>query len=130
MRGKPKFEVGDELVGPVRAITTQRIEWYDSAMLSAATDVLTIPASVLTRKDRDGSYMVPVWNEGAKASQPKKVTVGLNNNVVAEVTSGLEEGDLIVVSSAAAGGGATAAAGGGPPGAFLGGGGFGGPPRF
>jgi acyl dehydratase len=31
---------GDELVGPVRAITPTRIEWYDSAMLSAATGEL------------------------------------------------------------------------------------------
>ena len=34
------YRVGDELVGPVRVITPQRIEWYDSAMLSAATDEL------------------------------------------------------------------------------------------
>ena len=34
------FNVGDELHGPVRAITPQRIEWYDSGMLSAATDEL------------------------------------------------------------------------------------------
>ena len=40
MSAKPVFGVGDELVGPVRAITPQRIEWYDSAMLSAATDEL------------------------------------------------------------------------------------------
>jgi 3-hydroxybutyryl-CoA dehydratase len=40
MSGNPSFNVGDELVGPVRAITAQRIEWYDSAMLSAATNEL------------------------------------------------------------------------------------------
>ena len=40
MQGKQSFQVGDELVGPVRAITAQRIEWYDSAMLSAATNEL------------------------------------------------------------------------------------------
>ena len=40
MSDHPRFNVGDELVGPVRAITPQRIEWYDSAMLSAATDEL------------------------------------------------------------------------------------------
>ena len=40
MSGKTTFGVGDALAGPVRAITTQRIEWYDSAMLSAATDEL------------------------------------------------------------------------------------------
>jgi 3-hydroxybutyryl-CoA dehydratase len=40
MGGKPSFNVGDDLVGPVRVITAQRIEWYDSAMLSAATNEL------------------------------------------------------------------------------------------
>ena len=34
------MKIEDELRGPVRAITAQRIEWYDSAMLSAATDEL------------------------------------------------------------------------------------------
>jgi acyl dehydratase len=34
------LKAGDELYGPVRAITPPRIEWYDSAMLSAATDEL------------------------------------------------------------------------------------------
>ena len=40
MSAGPTFEVGDFLAGRVRAITRQRIEWYDSAMLSAATDEL------------------------------------------------------------------------------------------
>jgi 3-hydroxybutyryl-CoA dehydratase len=40
MSGKPNFKAGDDLVGPVRVITPQRIEWYDSAMLSAATNEL------------------------------------------------------------------------------------------
>jgi hypothetical protein len=40
MTGKPAYAAGDELHGPVRAITPTRIEWYDSAMLSAATDEL------------------------------------------------------------------------------------------
>jgi 3-hydroxybutyryl-CoA dehydratase len=37
---RPRFDVGDDLRGPVRVITPQRIEWYDSGMLSAATDEL------------------------------------------------------------------------------------------
>jgi acyl dehydratase len=37
---KPSYKAGDEIKGPVRAITPTRIEWYDSAMLSAATDEL------------------------------------------------------------------------------------------
>jgi 3-hydroxybutyryl-CoA dehydratase len=34
------YKVGDEIEGPVRTITPTRIEWYDSAMLSAATNEL------------------------------------------------------------------------------------------
>ena len=40
MTGKPTYAVGDDLHGSVRTITPTRIEWYDSAMLSAATDEL------------------------------------------------------------------------------------------
>jgi acyl dehydratase len=40
MSAKPSFRVGDELRGPVRCITPERIQWYDSAMLSAATNEL------------------------------------------------------------------------------------------
>jgi 3-hydroxybutyryl-CoA dehydratase len=40
MAMKRKFNVGDVLLGPVRGITSQRIEWYDSAMLSACTNEL------------------------------------------------------------------------------------------
>jgi hypothetical protein len=35
-----RLKVGDELRGPVRGITAERIQWYDSAMLSAATNEL------------------------------------------------------------------------------------------
>lgn len=34
------LSVGSDLLGPVRVITPERIEWYDSAMLSAATGEL------------------------------------------------------------------------------------------
>lgn len=40
MKAGPVFKVGDEIAGPIRTITPQRIEWYDSAMLSAATNEL------------------------------------------------------------------------------------------
>jgi acyl dehydratase len=35
-----QYSVGDELKGPVRKVTVERIEWYDSAMLSAAAGEL------------------------------------------------------------------------------------------
>lgn len=34
------YEVGTELTGPVKVVTRERIEWYDSAMLSAAKNEL------------------------------------------------------------------------------------------
>lgn len=40
MAAKPNYKVGDEITGPIRVITPERIEWYDSAMLSAATNEL------------------------------------------------------------------------------------------
>ncbi|HYM71330.1 MAG TPA: MaoC family dehydratase [bacterium] len=35
-----ELTVGAEIAGPVRVMTAERIEWYDSAMLSAAKDEL------------------------------------------------------------------------------------------
>ena len=40
MGNNKKFEVGDEIIGPVRGISSQRVEWYDSAMLSAVVGEL------------------------------------------------------------------------------------------
>lgn len=73
-------------------------------VLQAADDVLTLPASVLTTKDQQGDYLVEVWSTQKQAAEPRRITVGLNNNVTAEVTSGLDEGDLVVSSVAAASG--------------------------
>ena len=35
-----RLAVGSEIAGPVRTVTPERIEWYDSAMLSAAVGEL------------------------------------------------------------------------------------------
>ena len=40
MSQQRKYAVGDTIEGPVRMITPERIEWYDSAMLSAASGQL------------------------------------------------------------------------------------------
>ena len=94
-------------------------------VLKSADNVLTVPASVLTRKGPDGSYMLPVWDQQKDAIEPKKITIGLNNNVTTEVVAGLEEGDLVINTTAAAatttrtgnaqGGNRNILAGGGPP---------------
>jgi 3-hydroxybutyryl-CoA dehydratase len=38
--GAQQLAVGAEIAGPVRMVTAERIEWYDSAMLSAASGEL------------------------------------------------------------------------------------------
>jgi macrolide-specific efflux system membrane fusion protein len=80
-------------------------------VLQSADDVLTLPASVLTQKNRDAGYTVEVWNPQQEAIEPRVIKVGLNNKVTAEVTDGLSEGDLVVsgtaTSAAAAGGSGT-----------------------
>jgi 3-hydroxybutyryl-CoA dehydratase len=36
MRPAPEFSIGAEIAGPIKAVTAERIEWYDSGMLSTA----------------------------------------------------------------------------------------------
>ncbi len=96
-------------------------------VLQSANDVLTVPASVLSRKDREGNYTVSVWSPQQEAAEPRRITVGLNNKITAEVTDGLNEGDLVV--SGTVSGGAGSASGGGTRNLLSGGGrGAGGPP--
>ena len=52
-------------------------------------------------------YSVVIWDPNAKTAEPKRVEVGLNNNVSAEVKSGLAEGDLVVTASTSSTSGAT-----------------------
>ncbi len=98
-------------------------------VLKSADDVLTVPASALGRKGRDGTYTLQVWNQQNEATEPRKVSIGLNNNVTAEVLEGLKEGDLVVNATAAApaarsgngqGANRNILAGGGPPGGGFG----------
>jgi macrolide-specific efflux system membrane fusion protein len=93
-------------------------------VLNAVNNVLTVPASLLTARARDGSYMLQVWDQQAETVEPRKVQIGLNNKITAEVTDGLAEGDLVV--NAAATGGTTGGASGGGRGAGR----FGGGPMF
>lgn len=81
-------------------------------VLNAVDNVLTVPASLLTGRAKDGSYTLVVWNPEAETSERRKVQIGLNNKVTAEVTGGLEEGELVVDASRAAGTTATGSGGG------------------
>lgn len=69
--------------------------------LAGAQDVLTLPAAALGARGEDGTYTVQV-QDGADFV-PRQVQVGLNDNVTAEILSGVKEGDRILASGAAAG---------------------------
>jgi len=99
-----------------------------TVVLNSADNVLTVPASLLTRKAKDGGYMLRVWNQKTEAEETRKVTIGLNNKVTAEVVAGLDEGDLVIEPRAAGATGTTGGTGGnrnfgGASGGLLGGGG-------
>lgn len=78
----------------------QQLRTYMTAeihiVIGSAKDVLTIPSSALGRRDKDGQYTVSVKGPDGKTT-PRTITVGLNNKIVAEVTSGLNEGDEVVI---------------------------------
>lgn len=95
-------------------------------VLDAVDNVLTVPSTALTRSGRN-EYALKVWNATTASSEERRVEVGLNNNVVAEIKSGVTEGEAVVIPTATASGGNAAGgnAGGGAR-VFFGGGG--GPP--
>ncbi|MFS8113036.1 efflux RND transporter periplasmic adaptor subunit [Rhizobium jaguaris] len=80
-----------------------RFRTYMSAevhiVLGAAKGVLIIPSSALGSKAVDGSYRVQVVAADGKQTA-RKITIGLNNNVTAEVRSGLSEGERVVIGEA------------------------------
>ena len=98
-------------------------------VLDQAKDVLVVPSSVLTKAGKQG-YSVVVWDQNTKKAEPKQIEVGLNNNVSAEVKSGLAEGDQVVTTSASTASGTASSTRSGQASAnrsLLGGGG---PPPF
>jgi len=71
-----------------------------SIVRAQAKDALIIPSSALGQRSREG-YTVRVLDAQGQP-QPRTVRVGINNNVNAEVTEGLAEGDQVVVAESAA----------------------------
>ncbi|ATG48613.1 efflux transporter periplasmic adaptor subunit [Celeribacter ethanolicus] len=70
-----------------------------SIVLDEAVDVLTVPSSALSG-GADGRYTVEIYDAADNTRQARPVEVGLNNKVIAEITSGLNEGDLVVTGAA------------------------------
>jgi len=84
-----------------------------TVVLSQVKAALAIPANALGAAGKNGRYAVRVLQPDGSVQQ-RQVSIGLNNNVHAQVLSGLREGEQVVVGEASA----TAASGSshnGPP---------------
>jgi macrolide-specific efflux system membrane fusion protein len=66
-----------------------------SIELGDAHNALAIPSSALRNKGADGRYTIRVLRVGG-ALETKKVRVGLDNFVQAEILEGLSEGDVVI----------------------------------
>ena len=66
-----------------------------------AKGAVTIPAAALGARSRDGNYTVRVVDAAGNAT-PRQVKVGLNNNVSAQITEGLADGEKVVLGDASA----------------------------
>ena len=71
-------------------------------VLGSAKHVLTIPSAALTATGVPGRYTVRVMEAPGKPPVTRQVRVGINNNVSAQVLSGLNAGDQVVVGEGAA----------------------------
>ncbi len=81
--------------GKLRALMTAQV----SIVLARKQNVLRIPSAALGAKGKDGTYAVRV--QGADGQiETRKAKVGLNNNVTAEVVSGLKLGEKVIVGEA------------------------------
>jgi macrolide-specific efflux system membrane fusion protein len=69
-------------------------------VLAEVEDALTLPSGLVTRKDSHGNTVVPVYDPASQQIQPRRIEVGLNNNVMAEIRSGLSEGEQVVSGGA------------------------------
>lgn len=85
--------------GRLRTYMTAQV----NIVLGRARDVLTMPAAALGPRDGDGLNSVRVLEPGGQVAR-RKVRIGLNDKVTAEVLEGLSEGDAVVTGQAAEGG--------------------------
>lgn len=66
-----------------------------SVVLSQAKQALCIPVSSLRNKEKNGYYTVKVLRNAA--AENRKIRVGINNNVNAQVLDGLQEGEKVII---------------------------------
>jgi len=84
--------------GQLRTYMTTQVH----IVLGEAKGVLTVPASALGPVDRTGRATVQVV-DGEGRTTVRKVEVGLNDKIMAEIRSGLSEGERVVTGQGAAG---------------------------
>lgn len=69
-------------------------------IVAQAKSALTIPSSALIERNTDGTYLVQVLaTEGTLST--RRVKIGIKNNSIAQVISGLQEGEQVARRSAA-----------------------------
>jgi macrolide-specific efflux system membrane fusion protein len=68
-------------------------------VLGRVDDVLLMPLAALGERDREGRYHVNVLDAEGRAT-PRRVTIGMKNQIDAQVLSGLREGERVVVGEA------------------------------
>lgn len=65
-------------------------------VLAEAKNALVLPSGLVSSTGPDGKVMVSVYDPATEQRRPAEIAIGLNNNVTAEILSGLDEGDLVV----------------------------------
>lgn len=68
-------------------------------ILESAENALTIPTAALQRRHEDGSRSISVYDPASGGTVTRQVRLGINTNVMAEVVSGLAEGEQVVVGA-------------------------------
>lgn len=71
-----------------------------SIVQGTAAGTLVVPASALGAKSADGAFAVRVLADDGQV-QSRQVRVGMNNQIKAQVLSGLREGERVIVGEAA-----------------------------
>lgn len=85
-----------------------------SIVLDSVRDAPTIPVSALGSASRDGRYVVQVLGKDGKV-EPRRIRIGMEDSINAQVLEGLELGERIVLGDAAAGSSTSMRMRSGPP---------------
>lgn len=72
-----------------------------NVVMAEVKSVPVIPASALEKAGTDGRYAIRILGADKKPVE-RKVRVGLNNNVIAQVLDGVKVGDLVIVGDSQA----------------------------